>query len=142
LLTVISPDGIAEIAIWSVVEIGLGIIAGSVATLKPLFNKIFGSTTDATSYANDPTPRPYPGSYQLHDVSKTGLETTVTGRADNDRSDISETEEDTASQRRILRGTVEERHSPDRHHVGGIKVTHNISISNEDRKERKVEEMI
>ncbi|OCK73497.1 hypothetical protein K432DRAFT_266473, partial [Lepidopterella palustris CBS 459.81] len=36
--------GIAEIAIWSAVEIGLGIIAGSAAALKPLFSKILGST--------------------------------------------------------------------------------------------------
>jgi len=132
--------GIAEIAIWSVVEIGLGIIAGSVATLKPLFNKIFGSTTDPNSYANDHPSRPYPGSYRLHEVSKGGLNTTVTIQADHERSDISE--DDTASQRRILRGMAEEGQSLEGRHLDGIRVTHDISISNEDRKERKVEEMI
>jgi len=119
--------GICEIAIWSVVEIGFGIIAGSIATLKPLFNKIFGSTTDPNSYANDRTSRPFPGSYRLRDVSKCGLDTTVTARGDNDRSDISE--EDTASQRRILRGVTADRSSPEERDImAGIMVTHHVSV--------------
>jgi hypothetical protein len=121
-------DGICEIAIWSVVEVGLGIIAGSVATLKPLFNKVFGTTTDPNSYQNDHTPRPFPGSYRLRDVSKKGLDTTATAQGDNDRSDISE--EDTASQRRILRGITADRSSLEerRGNVAGIIVTHHISV--------------
>ncbi|KAF2811244.1 uncharacterized protein BDZ99DRAFT_385536 [Mytilinidion resinicola] len=136
--------GLADIAIWSVVEIGLGIIAGSIATLKPLFNKIFGSSKDPSPYTNDHTPRPFPGSYRLRDVSKGGLETTVRG---GERSDISD--EDTASQRRMLRsvaieGHHPEGHSPPRQNLEGIKVTYDISVSNDrdDKKERKVEEMI
>ncbi|KAF2490288.1 hypothetical protein BU16DRAFT_566320 [Lophium mytilinum] len=137
--------GLADLVIWSVVEIGLGIIAGSVATLKPLFNKIFGSSKDPSPYTNDHTPRPFPGSYRLRDVSKGGMETTVHGGGE--RSDISD--EDTASQRRMLRSVAIEGHHPPGHgapgqNMDGIKVTYDISVSNdrEDKKERKVEEMI
>ncbi|KAF2495000.1 hypothetical protein BU16DRAFT_562621 [Lophium mytilinum] len=139
--------GIAEIAIWSTVEIGLGIIAGSVATLKPLFNKVFGSSTDPSSYADGRTPRPYPGSYRLHDVSKnkSAIETTITGRGENDRSDISD--EDTASQRRILGRAGAGLSS--KQNGGGITVTRDISVeagSNADLKsterERRVADMI
>jgi len=134
--------GLADIALWSVVEIGLGIIAGSIATLKPLLNKVFGSTTDPES---DHTLRPYSGSYQLHDASKSGVATTVAERRGSDYIDASG--EDTASQRRMLHGLATERqsvekHSPGQRKVEGITVTYDISVRNEDKKERRVEEMI
>jgi hypothetical protein len=143
--TCVFVDGLAEIALWSVVEVGLGIIAGSAATLKPLFRRFFGSTTDSSSYSHDHNSRPYPGSYRLRDISKHGLETTIIGGEENDRSDIGD--EDTASQRRILRNIATERQSPERHsqerhNLEGIKVTYDINVSNEDKKENKVEKMI
>ncbi|KAE8356925.1 hypothetical protein BDV28DRAFT_154241 [Aspergillus coremiiformis] len=44
-----------ELAIWSNVEVGLGITAGSLATLRPLFRHWLGSRTTATY------PSPFPG---------------------------------------------------------------------------------
>ncbi|KAE8147174.1 hypothetical protein BDV25DRAFT_132302 [Aspergillus avenaceus] len=44
-----------EIAIWSNIEVGLGITAGSLATLRPLLRQWLGSRTDPTY------PSPFPG---------------------------------------------------------------------------------
>ncbi|KAF7596904.1 hypothetical protein BBP40_011949 [Aspergillus hancockii] len=44
-----------EIAIWSNIEVGLGITAGSLATLRPLLRHWLGSRTDPTY------PSPFPG---------------------------------------------------------------------------------
>ncbi|PYH95661.1 integral membrane protein [Aspergillus ellipticus CBS 707.79] len=46
-----------EIAIWSNIEIGLGITAGSLATLRPLVRKWLGSRSDP-SYTRSPFPGP------------------------------------------------------------------------------------
>ncbi|KAL4969453.1 putative integral membrane protein [Aspergillus stella-maris] len=48
-----------EIAIWSNIESGLGITAGSLATLRPLLRHWLGSSHDA-SYTRG-TPSPFPG---------------------------------------------------------------------------------
>ncbi|KAL4997378.1 hypothetical protein BDV10DRAFT_169538 [Aspergillus recurvatus] len=48
-----------EIAIWSNIEVGLGITAGSLATLRPLLRKWMGSSNDP-SYPRG-TPSPFPG---------------------------------------------------------------------------------
>ncbi|KAL4948693.1 putative integral membrane protein [Aspergillus filifer] len=48
-----------EIAIWSNIEAGLGITAGSLATLRPLLRHWLGSSYDA-SYTRG-TPSPFPG---------------------------------------------------------------------------------
>ncbi|KAL5046597.1 hypothetical protein BDW71DRAFT_214616 [Aspergillus fruticulosus] len=48
-----------EIAIWSNIEVGLGITAGSLATLRPLLRKWMGSSSDP-SYPRG-TPSPFPG---------------------------------------------------------------------------------
>ncbi|KAL4864052.1 hypothetical protein BDV12DRAFT_205952 [Aspergillus spectabilis] len=45
-----------EIAIWSNIETGLGITAGSLATLRPLLRQWFGSSTDPNYIAS-----PFPG---------------------------------------------------------------------------------
>ncbi|KAL4879980.1 hypothetical protein BJY04DRAFT_228878 [Aspergillus karnatakaensis] len=45
-----------EIAIWSNIETGLGITAGSLATLRPLVRRWFGSSTDPNYNAS-----PFPG---------------------------------------------------------------------------------
>ncbi|KAL5341378.1 hypothetical protein BJX70DRAFT_405969 [Aspergillus crustosus] len=45
-----------EIAIWSNIEAGLGITAGSLATLRPLLRRWFGSSTDQNYNAS-----PFPG---------------------------------------------------------------------------------
>ncbi|KAL4778091.1 hypothetical protein BJX76DRAFT_344165 [Aspergillus varians] len=47
-----------EIAIWSNIEAGLGITAGSLATLRPLLRHWLGSTTDPNYNAS---PLPFPG---------------------------------------------------------------------------------
>ena len=52
-------DATIEIAIWSNIEVGLGITAGSLATLRPLLRHWMGSTNDA-SYPLG-TPSPFPG---------------------------------------------------------------------------------
>ncbi|OCK72870.1 hypothetical protein K432DRAFT_340970 [Lepidopterella palustris CBS 459.81] len=130
--------GIAEIAIWSAVEIGLGIIAGSAAALKPLFNKLFGSTGDQR-YSSDRVNRPCAGSYELHDMAADRLPTPVVGKGEVDNSDISH--EDAASQRRILgaAGTP----------GGGIMASYDISVNRglgaEDKSginERRAEELV
>lgn len=40
------PDATIQIAIWSNIEAGLGITAGSLATLRPLLRVLMGSRTD------------------------------------------------------------------------------------------------
>ncbi|KAL2852102.1 hypothetical protein BJY01DRAFT_260170 [Aspergillus pseudoustus] len=45
-----------EIAIWSNIEAGLGITAGSLATLRPLLRKWLGSTTSDGDYNASPFP--------------------------------------------------------------------------------------
>lgn len=51
----LQTDATVEIALWSNIEVGLGITAGSLATLRPLLRHWLGSRTDPTY------PSPFPG---------------------------------------------------------------------------------
>lgn len=44
-----TPDSIADLSIWSSIEAGLGIAAGSLATLRPLFRCMRESIVDKNS---------------------------------------------------------------------------------------------
>ncbi|CAJ2507842.1 Uu.00g090280.m01.CDS01 [Anthostomella pinea] len=57
--------GIAHIVFWTVIEMGLAIIAGSLATLRPLFRSWFGGSTLRPSQGGDfgPRTRSGPGAY-------------------------------------------------------------------------------
>ncbi|KAL1965503.1 hypothetical protein VTN77DRAFT_5759 [Rasamsonia byssochlamydoides] len=132
--------GIAEIAIWSAVEVGLAIIAGSVATLKPLFNRIFGSTTSPQGTSDQAT-GPYSRSFRLHGMSKDPTVTTVHGRANKSADELSD--EDTASQERILR------QGPLEGNATGIVVSREVTVQQHcfpdnqfGAHERRVEELV
>ncbi|PWY65699.1 integral membrane protein [Aspergillus heteromorphus CBS 117.55] len=64
-------DATVEIAIWSNIEAGLGITAGSLATLRPLVRKWLGSRSDP-NYTRSPFPAPS-GSRRLGGNHKSGL---------------------------------------------------------------------
>lgn len=88
-----TPDflyNITDIAIWSTVEPGLGIVAASAATLRPLFRNFF-SLTNPSSYPQTSTHAAtlsragYVQQSNLHDVSSTALKNTesTSSLADN-----------------------------------------------------------
>jgi hypothetical protein len=58
-------DATIEIAIWSNIEAGLGITAGSLATLRPLLRVILGSHTDPEYSSGFPGARSRSASRQL-----------------------------------------------------------------------------
>ncbi|KAL2849718.1 integral membrane protein [Aspergillus pseudodeflectus] len=64
-----------EIAIWSNIEAGLGITAGSLATLRPLLRHWLGSTTSDGDYNNA---SPFPG--------RSGSKRLASGTRDRDRN--------------------------------------------------------
>jgi len=52
----VSPDffwNAANISIWSTIELGTGIVAGSLATLRPLFKRLFYSARHRVAHAAD-----------------------------------------------------------------------------------------
>ncbi|KAH7051360.1 hypothetical protein B0J12DRAFT_753062 [Macrophomina phaseolina] len=99
--------GVAEVAIWSMPEIGLGIIAGSAATLKPLFSTLLGSSKAGSGNAShDKSGRSVTGgkSFQLNTFAKYGVQTTVVGDergVNHERS----SEEDTVSQKGLIQNS-------------------------------------
>jgi hypothetical protein len=66
------PDQTANIAIWSTVEPGIGIIAGSLATYRPLFKYFFSETgslrfsTPRTALAGSPRTSGYQHTSSAH----------------------------------------------------------------------------
>jgi hypothetical protein len=79
-----------DVAIWSTIEIGIGIVASAAATLRPLFRVLLGSTRNASGGKTSQqwgTPRDRPTGYmrrgpddafQLRsDIGKGGLSTTI-----------------------------------------------------------------
>ncbi|KAF4303603.1 hypothetical protein GTA08_BOTSDO09534 [Botryosphaeria dothidea] len=103
--------GVAEVAIWSMPEIGLGIIAGSAATLKPLFSTLLGSSKGGSGNSyEDKSGRSGTGksggrkmskSFQLNTFARYGVQTTVMGdegRGGHER----DSEEDTISQKGLI----------------------------------------
>ncbi|PLB47462.1 integral membrane family protein [Aspergillus steynii IBT 23096] len=70
----------SDLTIWVVVESNMGIMAGSLPTLKPLFKQVLGS------YASRSKTRPYTyGSkpYRLHSLSQSGHQRSQTLRSAN-----------------------------------------------------------
>ncbi|KAL6232462.1 hypothetical protein BDW75DRAFT_232766 [Aspergillus navahoensis] len=57
-LTLGTPDAAVDMLIWAYIELSLGIIAGNLATLGPLFRTWFGIVTSRGSSASTSTPRP------------------------------------------------------------------------------------
>jgi hypothetical protein len=167
-----STDGIAEIAIWCTLEVGIAIIAGSVATLKPLLQVIIGNTRDpyyskhgnstighrvalsnGINHRSQAHPYSQASSFKLDAYPSQGLHTTVQrGEITSDNTSV---QDDTASQRKMLdeAGEREEEAQSNEAPHGGIMVSYSINISNSDRiddagsqhksgTESKVEELV
>ncbi|KAL4757135.1 putative integral membrane protein [Aspergillus foveolatus] len=71
-LTPDTPDAAVDMLIWAYIELSLGIIAGNLATLGPLFRIWFGIVTSRGNSASTSTPKPTryfrrPGG--VHDMS-------------------------------------------------------------------------
>jgi hypothetical protein len=84
----ISPDSTYQIAIWTIIETGLGITAGSLITLRPLFRWLLDGSM---SYGrNGRTPERSSGRYRLssfkHDGAKHSQDPSL-WRPDTDAND-------------------------------------------------------
>lgn len=88
-----------DVAIWSTVEIGIGISASAAATLRPLFRILLGSTQNASGMKSSGqvwgTPKDRPSGYRRgggeafvlrSDIGKGGLSTTIRGGERDDES--------------------------------------------------------
>lgn len=92
--------GIARIAVWSMVECGLGIVAGSIATFRPLFR--FIPFLSQSSYATKSGALDGQ-THQLNDLSRNHAFTTQV-RHDLETGDA-DGRSDAESQRHILKET-------------------------------------
>ncbi|GME27016.1 hypothetical protein GTA08_BOTSDO09534 [Neofusicoccum parvum] len=115
--------GVAEVAIWSMPEVGLGIIAGSAATLKPLFSSLLGSSKGQSGHSYEGrsgTGRSGAGkmSYHLNSFAKYGVQTTV---IENNQERMSN--EDTISQKGLIDHNGQQEQN-------GIVVQHTLSVEN------------
>jgi hypothetical protein len=78
-----------DVAIWSTVEVGIGIVASAAATLRPLFRVFFAGSKAVNGGSSAPTSNHWPKSGYIRsrgtneafalrsDISKTGGVTTV-----------------------------------------------------------------
>jgi len=89
----------SDVAIWSTIEIGIGITASATATLRPLFRIMLGSTQNASGHKSSSqmwgTPAGRPSGYRRgvedgfvlrSDIGKGGLSTTIQGGNRDDDS--------------------------------------------------------
>ncbi|KAI9650268.1 hypothetical protein NHQ30_000281 [Ciborinia camelliae] len=131
--------GVAPIVWWSTIEIGLGIIAACLSTLRPLFRFALGDSNYGPS-DNKPSPptigTPRQKGYMKANAIKLrniqdGLATTMITEAGNDIESIANSDGDKSSQKGILHHIPE---NPEPKFTGkesGILITQSYSIEGE-----------